>query len=206
MMTKLRHGLILALFALPSWAQIPQSEDEPQTVTVTGTRIQRLDYEATSPLITVSSEAIRASGALNTEAVLNALPQVVPGLSATSNNPSDGTATVDLRGLGPIRTLVLINGKRLNPSVKDGTVDLNNIPARLIERVEVTTGGASAVYGSDAIAGVVNFIMKDDFNGMDIGAQFGQSARSDGSDRQIHLLVGGNFADGTENLRGFGSW
>jgi iron complex outermembrane recepter protein len=206
MMTKLRHGLVLALIALPVWAQTPQGEDEPQTVTVTGTRIQRLDYEATSPLITVSSEAIRTSGALNTEAVLNALPQVVPGLSATSNNPSDGTATVDLRGLGPIRTLVLINGKRLNPSVSDGTVDLNNVPARLIERVEVTTGGASAVYGSDALGGVVNFIIKDDFNGMDIGAQFGQSAKSDGSDRQIDLLVGGNFADGTGNLTAFGSW
>ncbi len=183
MMKSLRHGLILAAIAVPVWAQTQPNEEGSQTVTVTGTRIQRPDYEATNPLITVSSDAIRASGALNTEAVLNALPQVVPGLSATSNNPSDGTATVDLRGLGPVRTLVLINGKRLNPSVNDGTVDLNNIPARLIERVEVTTGGASAVYGSDALAGVVNFIMKDDFNGMDIGAQFGQSARSDGSDR-----------------------
>jgi iron complex outermembrane receptor protein len=192
--------------SIPRHAQAQEQQDAAQSVTVTGTRIQRQDYEAASPLATVSSEAIRATGALNTEAVLNSLPQVVPGLSAASNNPSDGTATVDLRGLGPIRTLVLVNGKRLNPSASDGKVDLNNVPTRLIERVEVTTGGASAVYGSDALAGVVNFIIKDDFNGMDIGTQLGQSAESDGADRQIDLLVGGNFADGTGNLTAFASW
>ena len=192
--------------SIPAYAQGQGQEDVTQTVTVTGTRIQRQDYDAISPLTTVASDAIRASGALNTEAVLNTLPQVVPGLSAASNNPSDGTATVDLRGLGPIRTLVLINGKRLNPSMNDGTVDLNNVPTRLIERVEVVTGGASAVYGSDALAGVVNFIIKDDFNGMDIGTQFGQSAESDGSDRQIDLLIGANSADGTGNLTAFASW
>jgi iron complex outermembrane receptor protein len=207
-----RRALVMSAVAaasassIPAFAQDQEQEEATQTVTVTGTRIQRQDYEATSPLATVSSEAIRATGALNTEAVLNTLPQVVPGLSAASNNPSDGTATVDLRGLGPTRTLVLINGKRLNPSVNDGTVDLNNVPTRLIERVEVVTGGASAVYGSDALAGVVNFIIKDDFSGIDIGTQFGQSAESDGTDRQVDLLVGGNFADGNGNMTAFASW
>jgi iron complex outermembrane recepter protein len=207
-----RRALVMSAVAaasassIPAFAQDQEQEEATQTVTVTGTRIERQDYEATSPLATVSSEAIRATGALNTEAVLNTLPQVVPGLSAASNNPSDGTATVDLRGLGAIRTLVLINGKRLNPSVNDGTVDLNNVPTRLIERVEVVTGGASAVYGSDALAGVVNFIIKDDFSGIDIGTQFGQSAESDGTDRQVDLLVGGNFADGNGNMTAFASW
>jgi iron complex outermembrane recepter protein len=207
-----RRALVMSAVAaasassIPALAQDQEQEEATQTVTVTGTRIQRQDYEATSPLATVSSEAIRATGALNTEAVLNTLPQVVPGFSAASNNPADGTATVDLRGLGPTRTLVLINGKRLNPSVNDGTVDLNNVPTRLIERVEVVTGGASAVYGSDALAGVVNFIIKDDFSGIDIGTQFGQSAESDGTDRQVDLLVGGNFADGNGNMTAFASW
>jgi iron complex outermembrane receptor protein len=198
---------ITAAVTLPAVAQDQdQGEEEPQTITVTGTRIQRQDYVATSPLATVSSEAIKATGQLNTEAVLNTLPQVIPGLSANSNNPADGTATVDLRGLGPTRTLVLVNGRRLNPSVNDGTVDLNNVPTRLIDRVEVVTGGASAVYGSDALAGVVNFILKSDFSGVDIGTQFGQSAQGDGSERQVDLIVGGNFADDRGNLTAFASW
>lgn len=175
-------------------------------VTVTGTRIQRQDYDAVSPLATVSAEAIRATGELNTEAVLNTLPQVIPGLSSFSNNPADGTATVDLRGLGPTRTLVLLNGRRLNPSVNNGTVDLNNVPTRLIKRVEVVTGGASAVYGSDALGGVVNFLLQDDFQGIDLGTQLSQSAQNDGHERQVDLLVGGSFADDRGNLTAYASW
>jgi iron complex outermembrane receptor protein len=177
-----------------------------ETVTITGTRIQRADYEATSPVATVSAKDIQATGELNTEAVLNTLPQVVPGFSAYSNNPSNGTATVDLRGLGPTRTLVLINGRRLNPSVNNGTADLNNVPSRLIERIEVVTGGASAVYGSDALAGVVNFVLNDKFEGVDIGTQLSQSGESDGRERQIDLLVGGNFADDNGNMTAYASW
>jgi iron complex outermembrane recepter protein len=206
-----RRALVMsaltAAVSLPAFAQDQDQEaEDTQTITVTGTRIQRQDYVATSPLATVSSDAIEATGELNTEAVLNTLPQVIPGLSASSNNPADGTATVDLRGLGPTRTLVLVNGRRLNPSVNDGTVDLNNVPTRLIDRVEVVTGGASAVYGSDALAGVVNFILKSDFSGVDLGTQFGQSAQGDGSERQVDLIVGGNFADDRGNMTAFASW
>lgn len=206
-----RRALVMsaltAAVSLPAFAQDQDQEaEDTQTITVTGTRIQRQDYVATSPLATVSSDAIEATGELNTEAVLNTLPQVIPGLSANSNNPADGTATVDLRGLGPTRTLVLVNGRRLNPSVNDGTVDLNNVPTRLIDRVEVVTGGASAVYGSDALAGVVNFILKKDFSGVDLGTQFGQSAQGDGSERQVDLIVGGNFADDRGNMTAFASW
>jgi iron complex outermembrane recepter protein len=183
-----------------------QGDEALETVTVTGTRIQRADYEATSPVATVSAKDIQATGELNTEAVLNTLPQVVPGLSAFSNNPSNGTATVDLRGLGPTRTLVLINGRRLNPSVNNGTVDLNNVPSRLIQRIEVVTGGASAVYGSDALAGVVNFVLNDKFEGVDIGTQFSQSGERDGDERQVDLLVGGNFAEDRGNMTAYASW
>ena len=93
-------------------------------------------------------------------------------MTALQTTQVDGTATVDLRGLGSSRTLVLVNGTRANPTTQSGTVDINNIPAALIDRVEVLTGGASAVYGSDAVAGVVNFILKDDFSGV----SFSQSA------------------------------
>jgi len=159
---------------LPAFAQneTPVAEAVPEVV-VTGTRIRARDFEAISPVTTVSAEAIRATGQLSVEEVLNKLPQVVPGLNANSNNPANGTSTVDLRGIGPQRTLVLINGRRLTPSTQTGVVDLNNIPVRLIDRVEVVTGGASAVYGSDALAGVVNFILKDDYQGFDLGLQFG---------------------------------
>jgi len=140
-------GLAATVLAMPAAAQQQGLEE----IVVTGSRIARADYSANSPVSTVSSEQIQATGTLAVEQILNTLPQVVPGFSAASNNPSDGTATVDLRGLGPQRTLVLVNGHRFNPSTKAfAAVDLNNIPSRLIERVEVVTGGASAVYGSHA--------------------------------------------------------
>ena len=154
----IRRGIFLTLSVASLTISVGHAEDE---IVVTGSRIRLDDFVATSPISTLSSDAIQSSGTTNIEQLLNTLPQVVPGLSATSNNPGDGTATVDLRGLGTTRTLVLINGRRLNPSTTDGTVDLNNVPTGLIERVEVVTGGASAVYGSDALAGVVNFILKD---------------------------------------------
>src|SRR3569833_1115116 len=145
---RIRSAVRLALVASVAYASVPAmaqdggAAERGDTITGTCTRIQRQDYEATSPLATVSAEAIRATGQLNTEAVLNTLPQVVPGISSYSNNPSNGTATVDLRGLGATRTLVLVNGRRLNPSVNDGTGDLNNVPTRLIKKIEVVTGGA----------------------------------------------------------------
>ncbi|MEZ5562069.1 MAG: TonB-dependent receptor [Gammaproteobacteria bacterium] len=177
-----------------------------EEIIVTGSRIRLDDFVATSPISTLTSDIIQSTGRSNIEQLLNTLPQVVPGLSATSNNPGDGTATVDLRGLGPTRTLVLINGRRLNPSVNDGTVDLNNVPTRLIERIEVVTGGASAVYGSDALAGVVNFILKEDFEGLDIGYQNGFSDEGDGNEYQVDMVLGGNFADGRGNTTIYASY
>lgn len=187
--------------------------DEPATsaaetveeVVVTGSRIRIRDYDAISPVTTVSAEAIHSTGQLSVEEVLNRLPQVVPGLTANSNNPANGTSTVDLRGIGTPRTLVLINGRRLTPSTQTGVVDLNNIPVRLIDRVEVVTGGASAVYGSDALSGVVNFILKDDFQGFDLGMQLGQSAQSDGAQQQVDVLLGGNFGEDRGNITAFAS-
>jgi iron complex outermembrane receptor protein len=179
---------------------------EMEQIVVTGSRIRVRDFEEVSPVSTVGSDVIASIGATSVDQVLNTLPQVVPGFTATSNNPSDGTATVDLRGLGPERTLVLINGRRLTPSTQTGRTDLNNVPTQLIERVEVVTGGASAVYGSDALAGVVNFILKDDFEGFEAGYQYGVSDRGDGGEHTADITLGGNFADGAGNFTGFVSY
>jgi len=118
-----------AVIAAPSsYAQDPSIQE----IVVTGSRIRIRDFEAISPVATVSADTIKSTGELSVEEVLNRLPQVVPGLTANSNNPANGTATVDLRGIGPQRTLVLVNGRRLTPSTSSGIVDLNNVPARLI--------------------------------------------------------------------------
>jgi iron complex outermembrane receptor protein len=146
----------------------------PQEVTVTGTRIRQPNLTSVSPLTVVNDQEIKLQGASNIENLLNGLPQVTAGQQSNVSNGSTGTATVDLRDLGPRRTLVLVDGKRLMPGDPLFPVaDLNNIPSALVERVEVVTGGASAVYGADAVAGVVNFILKKNFQGAQIDAQYG---------------------------------
>jgi outer membrane receptor protein involved in Fe transport len=140
------------------------------------------------------------TGTVNTESLLNTLPQAVPGLDRTSNNPGGGFATVNLRGLGSNRTLVLINGVRVVPTTSGGTVDINNIPNALIENIEVLTGGASAVYGSDAVAGVVNFILKDDFEGVNLNAGWEQTEEGDAGVYSADLTLGANVADGRGNV------
>jgi len=182
--------------AMPAFAQ----DDEDDEILVTGTRIQREDLAAPSPVTTVNSEQLVLTNTVNTEQFLNTLPQVVPSLDSTSNNPGNGTATVDLRGLGTNRTLVLVDGKRFAGSGPAFVVDLNNIPAALVERIDVVTGGASAVYGSDAVAGIVNFILKDDFEGIQLDASHEVSAAGwDANITQVALTIGGDFADGRGN-------
>jgi len=210
----LRTTLFAALSASPALmgAAFAQVADRPQVaavterdvIVVTGSRLASDDLVANSPIATVTAETIQDSGILALEQVLNTLPQVVPGFSATSNNPADGTSTVDLRGLGPQRTLVLVNGKRIAPATKAfAATDLNAIPSRLIERIEVVSGGASAVYGSDALAGVVNFILKRDFEGLEFGTQYGITEIGDGEQFDASVLMGTNFADGKGNITGF---
>ena len=157
-------------FAAPAYAQ-----DAPvEKVTVTGSRIPQKGLTSVSPVSTITATEARVQGTNSPETLLNNMPQVFANQGAEVSNGSSGTATVDLRGIGPVRTLVLINGRRLNPaSSGQPTADLNNIPTALIERVEVLTGGASAVYGADAVAGVVNFIMRKNFEGMEVGAFYG---------------------------------
>ena len=184
--------------ALPQVAAAEEAQLEE--VVVTGSRIRRADFEANAPVATLGSDQIELTATVNTEQLLNTMPQMVPGLDRTSNNPGNGTATVNLRGLGSNRTLVLLNGTRAVPTTQGGTVDINNIPTSLIERVEVLTGGASAVYGSDALAGVVNFILKDDFEGVALNFNSEQTEEGDAELNSLDITIGGNFADGRGNV------
>ncbi|QTC93149.1 TonB-dependent receptor [Brevundimonas goettingensis] len=165
----------MAAFAAPAFAQSadPQS-DEVAEVVVTGSRIPQANLVTTSPVTQVTSEDIKVAGVTRVEDLVTQLPQAFTSQNSTVSNGASGTATVSLRNLGSDRTLVLIDGRRMGyGSPADTAADLNQIPGQLVDRVEVLTGGASAVYGSDAIAGVVNFIMKKDLEGIQINAQYG---------------------------------
>ncbi|MDA9301161.1 TonB-dependent receptor plug domain-containing protein, partial [bacterium] len=176
------------------------AQDETiEEVVITGSRIQRADLSAVSPFTTVSGEEFQISGILNVEQKLNELPSTIPSFGPSSNNPGDGTARVDLRGLGTSRTLVLVNGRRYIPATQSGVVDLNSIPATLIKQVDVLTGGASAVYGSDAMAGVVNFQLVDDFEGMEITSLYDITSEGDAEKYNFDVTIGGNFDDGRGN-------
>lgn len=160
-------GSVFSAFSLTA---VTQEEDDDEArqekVVVTGSRIVKRDYYSNSPIQTISNQTIEATGTINVEELINIMPQAVPGLTRHSNNPGNGTATVDLRGLGGSRTMVLVDGKRFTLS-GETTVDVNSIPPSLLEKIEVITGGAAAVYGSDAMSGVVNFILRKDFEGVE---------------------------------------
>ncbi|WP_226644948.1 TonB-dependent receptor plug domain-containing protein [Microbulbifer variabilis] len=190
--------------AMPAFAQ--QDAKMVEEVVVTGSRIKRQDLESVTPLTSIGAEEFKISGNLNIEQKLAELPQTLPSFGPSSNNPGDGTARVDLRGLGTYRTVVLVNGRRYIPSTQTGVVDLNTIPSTLIKSVDVITGGASAVYGSDALAGVVNFQMVDDFEGVQITSLYDVTEDGDGSKQNIDLTIGGNFAEGRGNATVYASW
>lgn len=198
--------LASSVLGLASPAVAQDDEAAMEQMIVTGSRIPRADLIANSPISVVQAEEIALAGNVTIERVLNQLPQFVPGASSQSNNPGAGFATVDLRGLGNQRTLVLVNGRRwipADPSAGFGGVDINTIPGPLVERVEVVTGGASAVYGSDAMAGVVNFILKEDFEGLEVGSQFDITHKGDAETYDVYALMGTNFDEGRGNITGF---
>jgi iron complex outermembrane receptor protein len=212
--------------AAPAFAQ-----DAPiQEVVVTGSRIPQPNLNSISPITAVSAAEVKLEGTTRVEDLLNNLPQVFADQGSTVSNGSRGTATVDLRGLGSTRTLVLVDGKRVVPGDPgDPSVDLNFIPVQLVDRVEVDTGGASAVYGSDAIAGVVNFIMKKNFTGVQLDAQYSfyqhdnddsgiQSIEkasndayptggiTDGYQTSVSAIVGVSSPDGKGNLEAYATY
>ena len=175
MATTIITGVAMMAFAAPAMAQSQEpAADEVAEIVVTGSRIPQANLVTTSPVTQVTGEDIDVQGVTRVEDLITQLPQAFASQNSTVSNGASGTATVSLRNLGSSRTLVLIDGRRMGyGSPNDDAADLNQIPGQLVERVEVLTGGASAVYGSDAIAGVVNFIMKKEFEGIQIDAQYG---------------------------------
>jgi iron complex outermembrane recepter protein len=207
-------------------------------VVVTGSRIATPSLESVSPITAVSSQEIKETGATRVEDLLNSLPQVVADQGSGLSMGSNGTATINLRGLGIQRTLVLINGRRLMggdpaggaPSISSlagvSAPDVDQIPVALVERVDVLTGGAASTYGADAVAGVVNFVMNDHFEGVRVDANAGIYNHSnhetwidplltasgtpvptgtnwDGANKDLTLIMGHNFADGAGNFEGY---
>jgi iron complex outermembrane receptor protein len=155
--------------SVPAMAQ----EGPVETVVVTGSRIPQQGLYSTSPVTAVGQQEMKFEGTTNVENLINNLPSAFADFGSNQSNGSVGTATVNLRDLGCARTLVLIDGKRLMPGDNElPCADLNQIPASLVDHVEVLTGGASATYGSDAVAGVVNFIMRKDFEGIEVSGQY----------------------------------
>lgn len=181
-----------------------------EEIVVTGTRIARPDFESASPIVTVPEGQFQRTGSSTAETTFNKYPQFQPGYTGTSNNTlgtlnsySEGRAGLNLRGLGDNRTLVLTDGRRLTPVNGNGETDLNVIPPALIESAEVVTGGASAVYGSDAIAGVVNMRLRHDFEGVEVGGRWTQTDRGDGEEYDISLTAGTDFAAGRGSVIGY---
>jgi outer membrane receptor protein involved in Fe transport len=200
----------------PAQAQEPVLEE----ITVTGSRILRRDLDANSPIMTVDTERFEESSTIAMESVLNQLPQFTPavtqfnvgsefGVTGTSffseqlavgATRTPGQATLSLRGLGPNRNLVLLDGRRAMPINAGMSVSINTIPAAAIARVETITGGASSVYGADAVAGVVNFITKRDFEGVDVDTQYGQTAEGDGMEFRYSVVMGTNAFENRGNV------
>jgi outer membrane receptor protein involved in Fe transport len=226
----LAGGACSALWSVAAAAQSADAEDQQEAgaepaepaessgaIIVTGSRIQRQNYNANSPMVTVDEDFLRQSSTSAIEQQLNKLPQFVVSQSSTLKNndgyvapaASDiqpnatntpGAATVSLRGVGANRTLVLIDGRRGAPGNASGAVDVSTIPSAALERVEIISGGASATYGADAIAGVTNIILKKNYQGLELDAQMGLSQFGDALDYQISGIMGADIADGRGNV------
>ena len=178
-----------------------------EEIIVTGSRLRRRDFNAPSPITSIDSDQIQNSGQANLEAALNQMPQVTPGLTRSINNGSNGgSADINLRGLGSQRTLVMLNGRRMAASGIGSAVDINNLPQVLIDRVEIITGGATTVYGSDAVSGVVNFITRRDFDGFGLDAGVYMTEQGDANTYDLNLTYGHNFANGRGNITVFGAY
>lgn len=218
----------------PATQATPETQANAKTeIVVTGSRIANPNATSASPLTVISSQEVRLQGATRTEDLLNNLPQVFSGQGSALSNGASGTATVDLRNLGPQRTLVLVNGRRLMPGDPNSSAaDLNFVPATLIDRVEVLTGGASSTYGSDAVSGVVNFVMNTKFEGVRLDAQYSLFDHNNGNDtadavfssaagrgfpyprghtvlgatKNISAVIGGGTSDGRGHVTAFAGY
>jgi len=196
--TKVCTAALVALGgAMLTTAALAQTAER---IEITGSRIKSINGESTSPVMSVSEERIKETQPVAVEEVIRTLPAAVPAIGPGTNNGTGGGATIDLRGLGSNRTLVLINGRRMVPFDLNGVVDTNSVPIALLRRVDVFTGGASAVYGADAVAGVVNFVLKRDFQGVELNTSYGVSDKGDTKRRRADFTIGTSLADGRGNV------
>ena len=178
---------------------VPAAQDEGGEIVVTGTLIRNPNLTSSSPVAVIGQEEIQLRQPTSAEQILRTIPGVTPSLGQNVNNGSNGTAQVDLRGFGSKRNLVMLDSTRLVPANTGGVFDLNNIPIALIDRVDVLTGGASTTYGADAVTGVVNFITKKDFAGVDLQLSENITERGDANVFRSDLTLGANFDDGRGN-------
>ena len=189
----------------PAVAADGNTVDEAKDIVVTGTRIPQANLESVSPITVVSSQDLKLQGTAKVEDLLNSLPSVFASQASTLSNGADGTATVDLRGLGAKRTLVLVNGRRLIPGdvSSAGPADINIIPSSIVKRIEVLTGGASSTYGADAVSGVVNFIMDTEFEGVRLDGQYSVFQHSNrdrelGAGQSMYDILNARIAQGLD--------
>ncbi len=183
-----------------------ETDVDNSEIIVTGSRIRRANDDSPVPITSVSAQEIFQTGRISVGDVLNDLPQLRSSLGSQNSTSGLGTRGInflDLRGLGRSRTLVLINGRRQVSAdiINNGNaVDINTLPTDLIQKIDIVTGGNSSIYGSDAVAGVVNFILKDNFDGLQLHAQNGISKYGDAGNQYVSVVAGKNFADGRGNI------
>lgn len=195
-------ALGLALISAPAFAQeadAEAAEESEEIIVVTGTRIANPNIELSSPVSVVGAEEFAVQQVFSVEDVLRDIPGAQPGVGSNVGNGGAGAATINLRGLGTNRNLVLIDGNRVVPADLSTRVDTNIIPLALLQRVDVFTGGATTAYGADAVTGVVNFVTKDDFSGIEMNAGYGLTEQGDGKQYRVDVTIGGDFADGRGN-------
>jgi outer membrane receptor protein involved in Fe transport len=188
--------VVAGLTSLPVLAQ-----QSANVVQVTGTRITSPGITSNSPISSITAEEIRTTQPIAVEEFFKTLPSAAPSVGPATNNGTGGGASIDLRGLGANRSLVLVNGRRIVPFNLNGTVDTNSIPIALLSRVDVLTGGASVVYGADAVAGVANFNLRRNFTGVDLTTTYGATTdEHDTKRRRTDLTLGSSLADGRGNV------
>lgn len=198
--TKVCTGVLLALGGGLLLGAGTVSAQQEQRVEITGSRIKTIDGTSSSPVTSISAAQINETQPAAIEEVIRGLPAAVPAIGPGTNNGTGGGATIDLRGLGSNRTLVLINGRRMVPFDLNAVVDTNSVPLALLDRVDLVTGGASAVYGADAVSGVVNFVLKRNFQGVEASTSYGVSEEGDAKRRRVDLTIGSSLADGRGNV------
>ncbi len=199
-LTALSPCVAYAQDAQSSAAAVEQASTGEDTIVITGSRIARPDLETASPVTVISQDEISLRQAETAEDLLRDLPSLRPANGPAVNNGGNGSANLDLRGMGTQRTLVLLDGRRIVPYNLNAVVDLNNIPVNLVQRVDTVTGGASSVYGADAVSGVVNFITKRDFAGLDVSGSYRITGKGDADQYRVDILTGANFEDGRGNV------